>query len=203
MFQTIKNYIESLDISSIHEERLAQLDVLVHAIRESQKEFSEVQLNFICTHNSRRSHIAQIWASILADFYSIEAVSTYSGGTEATKVYRSVLSSAENIGLIVHLIQEGKNPHFSIHFGEDKCVSPLFSKRFDDEVNPKEKSITVMVCSDAAENCPYIPSVFKRVALPFKDPKEFDHTLNELQAYSEKHQEIATELKYVFHQLSK
>ena len=39
---------------------------------------------FICTHNSRRSHIAQVWAQTAASYFNISNVYAYSGGTEAT-----------------------------------------------------------------------------------------------------------------------
>ena len=36
-----------------------------------------IRLNFICTHNSRRSHLSQIWAQTMAAYYNIKNVNDY------------------------------------------------------------------------------------------------------------------------------
>jgi len=42
------------------------------------------EITFICTHNSRRSHLGQIWAQTASAYYGLSGVRTFSGGTEAT-----------------------------------------------------------------------------------------------------------------------
>ena len=43
-----------------------------------------IQLMFVCTHNSRRSHISQQRAQASAAYLNVDNVQTFSGGTEAT-----------------------------------------------------------------------------------------------------------------------
>ncbi len=37
------------------------------------KKKGKTNLIFICTHNSRRSHLAQIWAQIASNYYNLKA----------------------------------------------------------------------------------------------------------------------------------
>ncbi len=43
-----------------------------------------VQVTVICNHNSRRSHMGQLWLLTAAAWYGIDGVYSFSGGTEAT-----------------------------------------------------------------------------------------------------------------------
>ena len=55
-----------------------------------------------------------------------------------------------------------------------------------------------MTCSQAAENCPFVPGAEIRIAIPFEDPKVNDGSAQELEHYQQKSKEIATEMNYVF-----
>ena len=54
-----------------------------------------------------------------------------------------------------------------------------------------------MVCTDADENCPYLPLAEKRISIPYTDPKAFDNTDLESIKYDEKVQEIGREMLFV------
>ncbi len=58
----------------------------------------EIRLNFICTHNSRRSHLSQIWAQTMAHYFDIKNVFCYSGGTETTALFPMVAETLQNSG---------------------------------------------------------------------------------------------------------
>jgi len=52
---------------NINEDRLAVLKSLIDYIQSKIDQGQEINLNFICTHNSRRSQFSQIWAQTAAD----------------------------------------------------------------------------------------------------------------------------------------
>ena len=73
-----------------------------------------------------------------------------------------------------------------------------FSKVYNQAPNPKEGFCAVMTCSESDKNCPTVEGSAFRVAIPYLDPKEFDNTDKEAQAYDERCRQIAREELYVF-----
>ena len=73
-----------------------------------------------------------------------------------------------------------------------------FSKVYDAPVNPSEGFVAVMTCTQADEDCPYIPGAALRVALPYDDPKASDGSTAEAATYDERCRQIATEMFYLF-----
>ena len=53
----------------------------------------KVHLNFICTHNSRRSQLSQIWANYAAFYYKLRNIDSFSGGTAVTSFYRKIVKA--------------------------------------------------------------------------------------------------------------
>lgn len=198
LFQELKDTIDNLDISIISEERKAVLQPLVHYIQNKFDLKKEVQLNFICTHNSRRSHLSQVWAQTMARYFGVRRVFCYSGGTEATALYPMAVETLKKSGFQINAISQGKNPVHVIKFG--KFIHPVigFSKTYDHEFNPKSDYVAIMTCSDANENCPLVPGAEKRIAITYEDPKAFDGTPQQAEKYEERSLQIATEMKYVF-----
>jgi arsenate reductase len=198
MFPKLNKTIEELNISSIHEERKHILHPLIDYIHQKVESSGSINLNFICTHNSRRSHLSQIWAQTMASFYNIKNVHCYSGGTEATAMFPLVAKTLSNQGFKIKTLSEGKNPVFSIKFSDNAHPVICFSKTFDDEFNPKSEFAAVVTCSHADENCPIILGCEKRIPMTFEDPKAFDGTPQQAEKYLERSIQIAAELKYVF-----
>ncbi|MEX2585655.1 MAG: protein-tyrosine-phosphatase, partial [Balneolaceae bacterium] len=95
----------------------------------------------------------------------------------------------------------GDNPTYKVKFSDD--IPPLicFSKRFDDETNPKDNFAAIMTCSDADENCPFVPGTDFRQAITYRDPKESDETPEESKIYDERCRQIASEMFYMMSQL--
>ena len=83
MYQDIITTIENLDVYKISKERKLVLTPLIEYIQNKVNNSENINLNFICTHNSRRSHLSQIWAQTLAVYFKINNAYCYSGGTEA------------------------------------------------------------------------------------------------------------------------
>jgi protein-tyrosine-phosphatase len=196
--EKILNYLEkSQDYATISNERKEKLEKLSDYIREKSSNNEIIQLNFICTHNSRRSHVAQIWAAVAAEYYGISNVVTFSGGTEATAFNINAVNSMRRSGFDINIEKDGKNPVYKVSFGNESNIITAFSKVYD-KFNPSVNFAAIMVCSDADEACPYVPGTDARFALPFEDPKPFDGTDLETQKYDERTRQIATEIMYVF-----
>lgn len=197
--ENITKYLEkSKDFSTISHERKEILDKLSDYIRNKFSKHEVVKLNFICTHNSRRSHVAQIWAAVAAEFYGISNVETYSGGTEATSFNINAVNSMKRCGVVIIEKHSGTNPIYSVSFGDNDKIIKAFSKVYNDEFNPSENFAAIMVCSEADEACPFVPGVDARFALPYEDPKSYDGTELADLKYDERSRQISTELMYAF-----
>lgn len=71
MFPKLIETIKTLQrFETISTERKTVLQPLVDVIQSKINHNQTLNLNFICTHNSRRSHLAQIWVKTAAAYYS-------------------------------------------------------------------------------------------------------------------------------------
>ena len=129
MYEKLKQISESLikDSDLIPRERKILLDELSIYIKEKLASKNEVNLIFICTHNSRRSHLAQIWAKTAAWYYSIDHFNTFSGGTEKTAFNPSAVHALKKTGFKIDIEKEGKNPRYKVKF--DKRLSANMTVR--------------------------------------------------------------------------
>lgn len=200
IIQSLRFTVEKLarEFDQIPESRKPILKELTDFISQRSKQNQAINLNFICTHNSRRSHISQIWAQMAAQLYSIKGVQCYSGGTEATAFNPRAVKAMKDAGFDIRTIKDGTNPVYEVRFSDQAPALTVFSKKFDDDFNPKKDYAAIMTCSHADENCPFIPGATKRIALTYNDPKDFDGTPQEAAKYSERVQEIGREILYAF-----
>ncbi|KXN97974.1 protein tyrosine phosphatase [Aequorivita aquimaris] len=201
LLKPIQEYIETLGTTSLSEERKTVLQPLIDYINSKKKEEKPIQLNFICTHNSRRSHLAQIWAQTMAEYFGIKSIKCYSGGTEATAVYPMVVETLENTGFEISKEGDSKNPVYSIKYALEKSPIIAFSKKYDDEANPAADFAAIMTCSQADEGCPFVAGSEKRIAIMYEDPKISDGTPQQKEVYLERSIQIATEMKFIFSQI--
>ena len=201
VFTEIENTINSMRVETISEERKASLNTLVEYIQSQVNYNEEIRLNFICTHNSRRSHFSQIWAQTLAYYFGLKQVVCYSGGTEATALFPLVVETLQNSGFRIHLVSEGENPIYSIKYASNEHPIIGFSKTIDSDFNPKSDFAAIMTCDSANEACPIVPGASVRIPIMFEDPKAFDNTPQQVNKYAERSLQIATELFYVFSQI--
>ena len=198
LFINIENQIKKLDETSISVERQNIAQPLVDYIQSRVDSKQEIRLNFICTHNSRRSHLSQVWAQTLAHYFDIKNVFCYSGGTETTALFPVAAKTLENTGFEIEVIADGSNPIYAIKYAADAHPILGFSKKFDSNFNPNSNFAAVLTCSSADKECPYIPNAEVRIPMTFEDPKAFDNTPQQAEKYNERSLQIATELKYVF-----
>jgi arsenate reductase len=195
----LQTYVTSIlpETTQIKEERKQQLQKISQYIAAKIVAGKPVQLTFICTHNSRRSHFGQIWAAVAAAWYGVENAHTYSGGTEATAFNPRAVAAAERAGFRIKN-PGGDNPHYEVSFAEASPSLECFSKTYDDPFNPQHDFAAVMTCSDADENCPFIPGADQRFPVTYRDPKEADDTPEEAARYDERCRQIATEMFFLF-----
>lgn len=201
MYKTIANYIETIDVSSISKDRKEVLKSLIDFIQVKVTNNEDIHINCICTHNSRRSHLSQIWAQVMSYHFQIKQVTCYSGGTEATALYPMVVTTLEETGFHIQRLSEENNPVYSIKYSENEHPIIGFSKKFDDTFNPESKFVAIMTCSQADAGCPFIAGAEKRIPITYEDPKISDGTPNQKEVYSNRSLQIATEMFYVFSQI--
>lgn len=201
LFPEIEAVISTLKVDSISENRKQVLQPLIDFIQLKISDHQNIRINFICTHNSRRSHLSQIWAQTIASYFHIKNVFCYSGGTEATALFPMVAETLKNSGFMLQTLSDGSNPVYSIKFAKNEHPIIGFSKKLDDDFNPKSEFAAIMTCDSANEACPFVPGAETRIPITFEDPKAFDNTPQQKQKYKERSLQIATEMFYVFSQI--
>ncbi len=205
IYSEIEMYIKTSikDFENITPERKEQLKEVSLFIKTKLSAEKKANLVFICTHNSRRSHLSQIWAQTAAEYYGVKDVSCFSGGTEATAFNPRAVKALTKAGFVITKITEDKNPIYEVKFADDVKALNAFSKKYTEEPNPKNNFCAIMTCSQADKVCPMIEGATSRVAIPYEDPKEFDGTDKEEAQYGERCRQIATEMLYIFSLCSK
>ncbi len=198
MISQVKTYFETLDLNDISAERQGVLQQLVEYIKEKINSQQPINLTFICTHNSRRSHLGQVWAQVAAAYFGIENVCCFSGGTETTACNPRTIAAFERAGLKITKTTESENPVYEISFDDSSQPIIAFSKVYDQAPNPSQNFAAIMTCDHAEANCPFIPGAEKRLSIMYIDPKVSDDTPEERATYDARCQQIATEMKWVF-----
>lgn len=197
MFKNLKESIEVISIMPVSDERKEILQPLAEFIQKKADAGERINLNFICTHNSRRSHLSQIWAQVMAEHFNIRNVYCYSGGTEATAMFPKVAETLHSQGMEIQKLSDTENPVYAVKYAENAHPVICFSKKYDDAFNPVSGFAAVMTCSNADVGCPFIAGAEKRVAVKFEDPKSSDGTHEMDRTYYERSLEIAAEMYYV------
>lgn len=198
LLYTIQNDVLNQEIS---EDRKASLQPLVVYIQEKVDDKQTINLNFICTHNSRRSHLAQIWAQFAAYYFDVLNVNCYSGGTEVTALFPKVAETLSHQGFQILKIAEGDNPIYAIKYDENSLPIIGFSKKYDHPYNPSSEFAAIMTCSQADGGCPFIAGAEKRIPITYEDPKISDGTIEQTEVYKQRSIQIATEMMYIFSQI--
>ena len=199
MYPALLERIHALQSATPSATRLEVLQPLIDYIQAKVDANAPVRLNFICTHNSRRSQFSQIWAHTAADYFGVPVV-CLSGGVEVTAFNERAVASTVRSGFKVEH-GTGLNPVYVVrHSTEGEGVS-AFSKVFDDPANAGGPFAAVMTCANADEHCPFIPDAEVRLPVRYEDPKAFDDTPEEGVRYDERSDQIASEMLYVFSQI--
>jgi len=198
MFQDITKIIKGFSSGEISDERKEVLKPLANYVQDKVNLGETIRLNFICTHNSRRSHLSQIWAQTAAFHFGIKNVFCYSGGTEATAMFPKVTETLRNQDFQILRLSESENPIYAVKYAQNESPIICFSKTYSDEFNPKNNFGAIMTCNNADEGCPMVFGAEARFPIKYEDPKAFDGTDLQTQKYTERSLEIAQEMWWVF-----
>ena len=196
----VRDHVRRID--AIAPPRREALDQLAAWIAERRAASEPVRLLFICTHNSRRSHMGQLWAATAAAYFGVDDVTTFSGGTEATAFNPRAVASLRRAGFVIDTSDDGDNPRYEVSYSTSRPAMQAWSKVYDDAANPSDGFAAVMTCSAADEACPFVRGADVRIAIPYDDPKAADGTPAEAATYDARSAQIATEMLYVFSRVS-
>ena len=183
--------------AEIPADRRRQLTALAGYVAKRTAASERVNLTFICTHNSRRSQLSQVWAAIAAQYHGVPAVACHSGGTEATACNIRTVRALRRAGLSVVVAAEGANPRYLLQYSEERPPLQLYSKVYSDRPNPQSDFAAIMCCSDADKKCPSVANAAFRVPLHYEDPKSADGTAAEAGRYDERCFEIARDMLFL------
>lgn len=202
---SLTHYIRAnvLDFNPISKERKELLDEMAGHILEKVRDNQPVNLIFICSQNSRRSHMSQLWAQVAASYYEIPHIHCYSGGTGATAFNPRAVRALQRSGFRIDMSTDGPNPVCKVVYAEGVEPVEAFSKKFSDPFNPQKKFSAVMTCSEADEACPIVPGAEVRFSIPYEDPKVADYTPEEETKYDKQCMQIANEMFYVFSKIKR
>ena len=200
MYPPITSYLKKVekDFNKIPADRKVQLKKVAAFVQAKLDAGSNANLIFICTHNSRRSHMGQLWAYAAAEYYGIEGVYNFSGGTENTAFNERAVKALQKAGFDITKLTEETNPNYEVKYADNAPAIKAFSKKYTADPNPKKDFAAIMTCSEADKNCPVVFGAATRIAIPYEDPKEADGKPNETAVYDERCKQIATEVLYAF-----
>lgn len=191
--------VENLSKSVTHPNSSIEISNCILAAQQANK---PLNLNFVCTHNSRRSQFSQVWAYTLSHYFGMTELLTFSSGTESTSVYRSVIDSLSNHGFKTKKLVSSENPKYSIRISDELEPLILFSKTISEVRQSAKQFIAIMTCSAADESCPIVLGASNRFKMTFEDPKHSDGSIHEGNTYDSKSIEIAITLFHIFEQVS-
>lgn len=177
----------------------AKLQALADALKSEHQRKGSLDVLFVCTHNSRRSHMGQLLGAVAAARVGLVA-RTFSGGTEATAFNPRAIAALTRVGFRIN--GEGdKNPRYRVSWSPSAPAIDAFSKTLDDAANPTSDFVAVMTCSQADAACPLVKGARQRVSVPYDDPKVADGTPDEAERYDERVEQIGRDLAWVFRQV--
>lgn len=184
--------------STLDENRKNLLLKIADCIVETyQKSKDQVSINFICTHNSRRSQLGQVWTYFAAHYFDLN-ITAFSGGTEVTAFNRNTVRTLKSVGFTFQVEEfSHQNPVYQVSFEGTKDYILGFSKTFDHHIN-EAPYIAITTCDSADQNCPYIAEALHRFHLPYTDPKASDGTPEQEATYLKTNGEVASELYFLF-----
>jgi len=191
----VNNVAHELDL--VPAERKAVLNEIVASVNAQLEAGKPAKLTFICTHNSRRSHMSQIWAQTAAYYYRLNEVAAFSGGTEATACNCRTVTAMRRAGFDITDATTGDNPIYLVRYAKDRPPIRAYSKLYNADANPTNGFIALMTCSSADKSCPVVNGSIARYAIHYVDPRLCDDTPTETAAYNERCREIAREMFYI------
>lgn len=199
LFPALARFVEARksEFQQIPDARKEELARLAAYVRNRVHDSAVAKLTFICTHNSRRSHLCQIWAKVVADARGLSSVQTFSGGTEATAMNPRVVDSLRRTGFLVDADDpDADNPIYRVRYSDDAGPLECFSKLYDQPPNPTSGYCAIMTCSSADDACPIVPGCELRLPIRYEDPKVADDSPEESSVYDGRSRQICREMLF-------
>jgi arsenate reductase (thioredoxin) len=205
LLPALKPYVQEVasEVGTVSPERKEVLNEIANDVAARLEVGKPADMTFICTHNSRRSHMSQIWAATAAYYYGIQNVHTFSGGTQATACNCRTVAAMRRVGFDIEDATSGDNPIYLVRYASDRPVIRAYSKLYNGDDNPKHEFIALMTCSVADKTCPIVEGAVSRYAIHYVDPRLCDDTPTETTAYNERCREIAREMFYIMSEVRK
>lgn len=116
LYDPLKSFLKNrtCEFSRIDDLRKQTLIEFSKTIQNSFSKNDFSKLIFVCTHNSRRSQIAQMLALASADFLELPGIEAYSGGTETTEFYIRSVQALINVGFKIDKeTHNAQNPKYA------------------------------------------------------------------------------------------
>lgn len=200
LYPELREYLaaRAAEFDLIPDDRKAELAKVADYVRTRLARSAPAKLTFVCTHNSRRSHLSQIWAQVAAGYYGIKNVETYSGGTEATAFNPRAVAALQRAGLrITANDASAENPRYQVKTSDHLPAQECFSKVYDAPPNPTKDYCAIMTCAQADDACPLVMGSDLRLPIRYDDPKIGDDTDQETALYDERTRQICREMLYL------
>lgn len=194
--------VMTAESDNIPPERRAALEKISRWIRQRMDEGKPAALMFICTHNSRRSQLAQVWAQTAATYFGLKGITTYSGGVEVTACNPRTVAALVRAGFAVtNTAPQSQNPIYHVEYSATAPAVELFSKNYSAPTNPQSDFAAIMTCDHADQNCPRVKGCAMRAPLHYEDPKVADGSPIESETYDVRSRQIAQEMFFVMQQV--
>ena len=205
LLPALRPYVEEVanEVGIVSAERRVVLDAIASNVVAQLKAGKPAQMTFICTHNSRRSHLSQIWAQTAAYYYGIDKIRAFSGGTQATACNCRTVAAIRRAGFEIEDATTGDNPVYLVRYAKDRPPIRAYSKLYNADPNPKRDFIALMTCSVADKSCPVVKGAISRYAIHYADPRVCDDMPTETAEYNARCREIAREMFYVMSEVRK
>lgn len=205
LLPALRPYVKEVasEVGTISQDRKGVLNAIAEDVTARLRAGKSADMTFICTHNSRRSHMSQIWAATAAYYYRLDKVHTFSGGTQATACNCRTVAAMRRVGFDIEDATTGDNPIYLVRYATDRPVIRAYSKLYNSEGNPRQDFIALMTCSVADKSCPVVAGAASRYAIHYADPRLCDDTPTETTAYNERCREIAREMFYIMSEVRK
>jgi arsenate reductase len=161
------------------------------------KDGLDINISFVCEHNSRKSHMGHVWTQMAVQYYGMENISCYSGGTTPTYVNERIITALGNAGFrISERGIAGYGPKYHLDYGNEAQGIEIFSKRYDHQMNPDTNYLAITLCYNPEECCP-ITGGDLQLTIPYEDMQPFDSTPQEEEMYDKQCRQIARDMFYM------
>ena len=198
--EALTPYCESLEdeFNNVPDSTQEQLKVAGTYIINRLNNGQIASISFVCEHNSRKSHLGQIWTTLATQYYQLDHVKCYSGGTTPTYVNQRIINALGNTGIqISEKGIAGHGPKYLLDYGKSSRGFEIFSKRFDHPMNPDTNYLAISLCLNPDECCPISYGADKQLSIPYEDLQPFGNTPLESAKYDEQCRMVARDMFYM------